>query len=97
MPINSSDENTNAADQQPDAYTVRDKFTYDNTTIVPDRGTITFTVDSSRPNEYAFTVSDADGNLLGDGIFTDIDFSIQSFHINQQPDVPPKSEQQPQQ
>jgi hypothetical protein len=72
------------------AYTVRDKFTHDNTTIVPDRGRITFTVDSSRPNEYAFTVSDADGNILGDGIFTDIEFSIASFHISQQPDIPAK-------
>lgn len=78
------------------AYTVRDKFTHDNTTIVPDRGRVTITVDSSHPADYNFTVSDADGNLLGDGVLTDLSFSISSFHINQQPDTPDKpTDEQP--
>ena len=71
---------------------VREKFTYDNIIIVPDRGTITITVDSTRPNEYAFIVHDADANLLGDGILSGLEFDIVSFHINQQPDTPEKPE-----
>lgn len=71
---------------------VRQKFSHENITIVPDKGRVTITVDSSRPNEYAFTVSDADGNLLGDGVLSDLNFSINSFHINAQPDVPEKSD-----
>ena len=104
MPTNASDENpdisttdvdndgTNSdADATTVADAVRNLFTYGDTIIVPDRGTVSFTitVDSTNP-DYAFTVADADGNLLGDGIITNLDFTIESFHINQQPDTPPK-------
>lgn len=75
-----------------DVNSLRQKFTHENTTIVPDRGKVTITVDSTHPNEYAFTVSDADGNLLGDGVLTSLEFNIESFHINQQPDVPGPTE-----
>lgn len=69
---------------------VRALFTYQDKLIVPDRGTITFTitVDSSQDG-YPFTISDADGNLLGDGVIDNLDFNIESFHINQQPQDTP--------
>jgi len=98
MSTNPADQNANP-DSQPvgDADSsinrIRKLFSVGDTIIIPDRGTITITVDSSR-SDFTFTISDADGNLLGDGILRDLDFTVESFHINAQPDVPPKSEQQ---
>jgi hypothetical protein len=73
------------------ADATRKLFTYLDRIIVPDRGTVslTITVDSATPG-YAFTVSDADGNLLGDGVITNLSFDIESFHINEQPSTPDK-------
>jgi hypothetical protein len=85
-----SDEVSEAeAEDQSNVELVRDLFTYQDKLIIPDRGKINFTVTVDSANEgYAFTISDADGNLLGDGVITDLDFVIESFHINQQPDTP---------
>lgn len=71
------------------AHRLRKLFSYAGTIIVPDRGKITITVDGSTPG-LAFAVYDADGNLLGDGVITDLDFTIESFHLNNQPDLPRK-------
>jgi hypothetical protein len=101
LPINTSDENSDAppsdtdtdTDTDTDVNRIRHLFTYAGRIIVPDRGTVTFTiaVDSSS-HGYPFTVHDADNNLLGDGVIVGLGFDIESFHINQQPDTPAKPE-----
>lgn len=85
IPIEDVEESTDFVDE------VRDLFTYDGKIIIPDRGTINFTitVDSATP-DYPFTISDADGNLLGDGVISELDFAIESYHINNQPETPPQ-------
>jgi hypothetical protein len=68
---------------------VRDLFTYDGKIIIPDRGTITFTITvDSATEDFPFVIQDADGNLLGDGVISELDFAIDSFHISNQPETP---------
>lgn len=89
---NMSDEVSEAeAEEEPSDFVqeVRDLFTFDGKLIVPDRGTITFTITiDSATEDFPFIIKDADGNLLGDGVISELDFAIDSFHISNQPDTP---------
>ena len=94
MSISTSDENTNPARSVADRFTVHKSDTIDipndDFIIVPDGGTVTITVNGAN-SDQSFTTADADGNVLGHGTISNLDFDIKSFKLGPRLPAQPES------
>lgn len=88
MPITTSDENTNTARAIAQRFTVYATdgidIPNDEFIIVPDGGSVTITVNGAN-SDQSFTTADADGNVLGHGTISNLDFNVVTFKLGPKP------------